>query len=38
LKVDPYVMIYNKDGDVRLRHFARWVNSRIHRKCTWGEY
>lgn len=34
LKVDPYVMIYNKQGDLRLKHFARWVNGRIYKKCT----
>lgn len=38
LKVDPFVMIYNKEGDTRLRHFARWVNSRIYKTCIWNEY
>ena len=34
LKVDPFVMIYNQIPDLRLKHFARWVNSRIYKKCT----
>lgn len=38
LKVDPYVMIYNKQGDPKLKHFARWVNGRIYKKCKWNEY
>lgn len=40
LKVDPYVMIYNKNqhGDEKLKHFARWVNSRIYKSCKWEEY
>jgi len=36
--VDPYVMIYNKQGTVQLRHFARWVNGRIYKICDWEEY
>ncbi|HUM43320.1 MAG TPA: hypothetical protein PKI14_10260 [Fervidobacterium sp.] len=36
--VDPFVMIYNKQGTVQLRHFARWVNSRIYKSCDWEEY
>lgn len=38
LKVDPFVMIYNQLDDVRLKHFARWVNGRIYRKCSFEEY
>lgn len=38
LKVDPYVMIYNKKSDIKLKHFARWVNGRIYKKCSWEEY
>lgn len=38
LKVDPFVMIYNQKGDLRLKHFARWVNSRIYKVCKWDEY
>ncbi|ADL53238.1 radical SAM protein [Clostridium cellulovorans] len=38
LKVDPFVMIYNQKKDIRLKHFARWVNSRIYKSCTWEEY
>ena len=33
LKVDPFVMVYNQIPDIRLKHFARWVNSRIYKKC-----
>lgn len=36
LKIDPYVMLYNKnDGkiDIKLNHFARWVNGFFHRVC-----
>ncbi len=38
LKVNPYVMIYNGQGDERLHHFARWVNGRIHTVCEFREY
>jgi hypothetical protein len=38
LKIDPYVMIYNQEGDERLRHFARWVNARIYTQCRFEEY
>lgn len=38
LNVDPFVMIYNQGKDKRLRHFARWVNSRIYKSCRWNEY
>lgn len=38
MKVDPFVMIYNEGKDKRLRHFARWVNSRIYKSCRWEEY
>jgi hypothetical protein len=38
LKVDPYVMIYNQKKDLRLKHFARWVNGRIYKSCSWKEY
>ena len=40
MKVDPFVMIYNENekGDIRLKHFARWVNSRIYRSCSFEEY
>lgn len=36
--VDPYVMIYNKIPDPKLKHFARWVNSRIYKVCNFDEY
>jgi len=38
MKIDPFVMIYNKEGDIRLKHFARWVNSRIYKTCKFNEY
>lgn len=38
MKIDPFVMIYNQKEDVRLKHFARWVNSRIYKKCKFEEY
>jgi hypothetical protein len=40
MKVDPYVMIYNKNqrNDIRLKHFARWVNGHIYKACNWKEY
>lgn len=40
LKVDPFVMVYNENekGDIRLKHFARWVNSRIYKSCNFEEY
>lgn len=38
MKVDPFVMIYNQIPDVRLKHFARWVNGRIYKKCKFEEY
>lgn len=36
--VDPYCMVYNQKNDVRLRHFARWVNSRIYKTCVFEDY
>lgn len=36
--ISPYVMIYNKQGDTRLNHFARWVNGRIYKACRWDDY
>ena len=40
MKVDPFAMVYNENekGDVRLKHFARWVNSRIYKSCKFEEY
>ena len=40
LGVDPFVMVYNENegGDIRLKHFARWVNSRIYKTCSFEEY
>lgn len=40
LGVDPFVMVYNENekGDIRLKHFARWVNSRIYKTCKFEDY
>ena len=43
--VDPYIMIYKGTGGVvdpfeqtRLKHFARWINGRIYKACSFAEY
>lgn len=36
--VDPFVMIYNNEGNEILRHFARWVNKRVYKSCKWRDY
>jgi len=36
--IDPYVMRYNQLPDERLKHFARWVNGRIYKVCSFEEY
>lgn len=45
LNIDPYIMIYRGEGGVtdplerlRLQHFARWINGRIHKVCSFEEY
>jgi len=38
MKVDPFVMIYNQLENKKLKHFARWVNSRIYKSCKWEDY
>lgn len=38
MKVSPFVMVYNEKSDAKLKHFARWVNSRIYKVCEWEEY
>lgn len=38
MKVDPYVMRYNDLPDDRLKHFERWVNSRIYKSCSFEDY
>lgn len=45
LGVDPYVMIYRGEGGVsdpfeklRLQHFARWINGRFSKSCSFAEY
>lgn len=37
--VSPYIMKYNnRQDDVRLNHFARWVNGRFFKVCNFNEY
>jgi hypothetical protein len=36
--IRPYVMVYNDKKDLRLKHFERWVNSRISKACSWEDY
>jgi hypothetical protein len=38
LGVDPYAMVFNDNGDRRLRRFERWVNARIYKVCSWEDY
>lgn len=41
LKIDPYVMVYNRDegrAPTKIRHFARWVNSRICKVTSFEDY
>lgn len=39
IKVRPYVMKFNnKKDDIRLNHFARWVNGRYHTVCDFEDY
>lgn len=39
LGVYPYVMKYNGEtGNKILNHFARWVNGKAFKACTWEEY
>lgn len=38
LGVSPYAMIYNQSTDLRLKHFARWVNARIHKLVPFDQY
>lgn len=35
--IDPYVMVF-QGNDLRLKHFARWVNARICRVCDFENY
>lgn len=37
LGVDPLVMIY-EEGNKEIRDFARWVNKRICKVCSWEDY
>ena len=39
--ISPYAMVFNKDegaADARCRHFARWINGRFYKSCSWDEY
>lgn len=36
--IRPYVMVYNDKVDIKLKHFERWVNSRICKACEWEDY
>lgn len=36
--ISPYVMIYNNKAEPKLHHFARWVNGRICKICSFEEY
>lgn len=36
--IDPFVMIYNQIPDLRLKHFARWVNGRFYKVSKFEEY
>ena len=36
--IRPYVMVYNDKVDIKLKHFERWSNSMIFKKCKWEEY
>jgi hypothetical protein len=36
--IAPFVMIYDEKPDIRLRHFARWVNSRIYKVVSFDNY
>ncbi|MCG3255058.1 MAG: hypothetical protein KAU62_03140 [Candidatus Heimdallarchaeota archaeon] len=39
LKVDPFVMVYNKNLDPFLVSFARWVNRKeLFKSCSWNEF
>ena len=40
LGVSPFAMIFdfNSAGDLRLKHFARWVNGRFYKSCSFEEY
>lgn len=38
-KIDAFIMVYNNlKTDYKVRSFARWVNKRIHRKCSFKDY
>lgn len=36
---DPFIMVFNNRKDIPiLRHFSRWVNKRIYKKCEFKDY
>jgi len=34
----PFIMIYNRKKDRKLRNFARWVNQRYYKLVSWNDY
>lgn len=34
----PFIMLYNDTRDSKLRKFARWVNKRYYKVCSWQDY
>jgi len=39
IKIDPYIMTFNKVyPTAKHHHFARWVNGRIYKSCSFEEY
>lgn len=38
LGVDPYVMLYNHTQEPQLGAFARYVNRRVYKVCSWEDY
>lgn len=38
LGVDPYVMVYNRCNDVRLKHWKRFINGRVYKSSAFEDY
>jgi len=39
LEIDPFIMVYNnRRDDPWIRHFARFVNKRVYKACSFEEY
>jgi len=34
----PFIMLYNNSANGLLRKFARWVNKRYYKVCSWNDY